>query len=100
MIDLRTIESEIEKLEEGHASYPTCQKLADLYVVKDHLMEKGGGTSYARGGSNYNRGGSNYGYYNRGNNSNYTMYDDYYDGRMMDDEMTGMKSRMSMPSMR
>lgn len=101
MIDMKTISDEISKLESSRASYPTCQKLADLYIVKDHLMKKQGGGDY-----NYNR--NNYGYYERGGNSgntggssNYSMYENY--NMMMDDEMgMGMERppRMSTPSMR
>lgn len=83
MIDIQTIQDEIARLEGSKASYPVCQKLADLYVVKDHLMKKQGEYGY------YNRGG-------QGGGSNYTMYDD----RMMEDEMGMGRSRMSMPSMR
>lgn len=94
MIDIRTISDEISKLESSKASYPTCEKLADLYIVKDHLMKKQGNYEYARDG------GSNYGMYERGGNSNYGRYENY---GMMDDEMgmeMGRSPRMSMPSMR
>lgn len=92
MINMQTIMEEISKLEESQASYPVCQKLADLYIVKDHLMQKQGG-DYT----------SNYNYYDRGGNgrSNYGMYRDneYYDARMYTD-MDMNKPRMSNPVMR
>lgn len=92
MINMQTIMEEISKLEESQASYPVCQKLADLYIVKDHLMQKQGG-DYT----------SNYSYYDRGGNgrSNYGMYRDneYYDARMYTD-MDMNKPRMSNPVMR
>lgn len=97
MINMQTISEEIAKLEESQASFPVCQKLADLYIVRDHLMQKQGG-NYEQ----YNR--SDYGYYERGgnsgnNSSNYTMYNDgYYNNRMMDN--TDNRPRMSNPSMR
>lgn len=91
-MDLKVISDEISRLESSKASYPTCQRLADLYIVKENLMKKQGG--------NYER--NNYGYYERGgnsgNSSSYGMYD--YDERMMDDEMGMRGSRMSMPVMR
>lgn len=37
MINLNEIEREIKNLEKGKTDYNTCQKLAILYVVKDHL---------------------------------------------------------------
>lgn len=41
MIDLKEIEKEIKMLENSNStSYSVCQKLAILYTVKDHLMEK------------------------------------------------------------
>lgn len=124
MINMQTISEEISKLENSQASFPVCQKLADLYIVREHLMKKQQGGNYARNRRNYenygnynygnyenyeqNRGRSNYENYERGGNggndsSQYTMYNEYYDDRMMDEDMMmgGMKSpRMSMPSMR
>ena len=83
MINMQTISEEIAKLEESQASFPVCQKLADLYIVRDHLMQKQGG-NYEQ----YNR--SDYGYYERGGNSG--------NNRMMDN--TDNRPRMSNPSMR
>lgn len=89
MINMQTISDEIAKLEESQASFPVCQKLADLYIVRDHLMQK--------------QGQSNYGYYDRGggNNSNYNMYNDngyYTNNRMTMDSMESRPSRMSNPA--
>lgn len=40
MIDLNEINKEIESLENsGHTSYAVCEKLANLYIVRDHLIE-------------------------------------------------------------
>lgn len=40
MISLQEINKEIEELENsGHTSYAVCEKLANLYIVRDHLME-------------------------------------------------------------
>lgn len=95
MIDLQTINEEIKKLERSQATYPVCQKLADLYVVKDHLTQKQGGNySYERCGR------SVYPMYDRNNgSSNYGMDNYYYDERMMDEMEMGRPPRMSMPSM-
>lgn len=50
MISLEKIEQEIKELEEsGSTSYATCEKLATLYIVKDHLVDKYGGGSNAIG---------------------------------------------------
>ena len=40
MIDLETIEREIDDLEHREASYKLCQRLSWLYSVRDHLREK------------------------------------------------------------
>ena len=40
MINIDEINKEIETLENGCTSYSNCQKLAILYTVKDHLMNK------------------------------------------------------------
>ena len=40
MIDLETIEREIDKLEHREASYRLCERLSWLYSVRDHLYEK------------------------------------------------------------
>lgn len=99
MMDLQTISEEISRLEEQKPSYKVCEKLADLYIVKENLMKKQGSsyTNYGRDGGN-----SNYTNYARGGN-NY-MYDDYnYNYRMMEDDMEmgmGRPPRMSMPVMR
>lgn len=36
MLDLKEIEKEIEKLEKCNLTYNVCQKLANLYIIKDH----------------------------------------------------------------
>lgn len=97
MIDLQTIMDEIAKLEGSQATFPVCQKLADLYIVKDHLMQKQD-YNYERGQSNYARGRSNYGMYENNGGNNYAMRPDYYTEEMMGDRMR--ESRMSMPIMR
>lgn len=94
MMDLQTISEEITRLETQKPSYGVCAKLADLYIVKENLMKKQGGTQYA----NYGRGRENYA---RGGNY---MYDEY-NYKMMEDDMDmgmemGRSPRMSMPSMR
>lgn len=40
MIDLETIEREIDKLEHREASYRLCERLSWLYSVRDNLMAK------------------------------------------------------------
>jgi hypothetical protein len=40
MIDLETIEREIDKLEHREASYRLCERLSWLYSVRDHMYEK------------------------------------------------------------
>lgn len=40
MIDLETIEREIDDLEHREASYRLCQRLSWLYSVRDHLTAK------------------------------------------------------------
>lgn len=43
MIDIEEIEREIQKLEaRGETTYNICERLAWLYVVRDHLNDKGG----------------------------------------------------------
>lgn len=99
MMDIQTIIDEIARLETQKPSYGNCAKLADLYIVKENLMKKqgGGSASYANYGRNENY--ENYARGGRGrNNSNY-MYDDY-DYKMIDEEMVGRPSRMSIPDIR
>ena len=91
MINMQTISDEIAKLEESQASFPVCQKLADLYIVRDHLMQKQGQSNYGY----YERGG------NSGNNSNYAMYNDggyYTNNRMTMDNMDNRPPHMSNPT--
>jgi hypothetical protein len=91
MINMQTISDEIAKLEESQASFPVCKKLADLYIVRDHLMQKQGQSNYGY----YERGG------NSGNNSNYAMYNDggyYTNNRMTMDGMDNRPPRMSNPA--
>jgi len=46
MLDLNKVIKEIKKLEEcGNSSYDTCEKLAYLYIVKDHYKPAGTGQS-------------------------------------------------------
>lgn len=40
MLDLETVEREIDKLEHREASYKLCERLSWLYVVRDHLLEE------------------------------------------------------------
>ena len=50
MISLEKIEKEIKDLEEsGSTTFAVCEKLATLYIVKDHLIEKYGNSSNAIG---------------------------------------------------
>ena len=50
MVSLEKIEKEIKDLEEsGSTTFAVCEKLATLYVVRDHLMEKYGNSSNAIG---------------------------------------------------
>ena len=39
MIDLNEINKTILMLEEKDTTYATCEKLADLYIVRDHLAQ-------------------------------------------------------------
>ena len=39
MIDIKEVEKEIEKLENKDTSSSICEKLAILYIVRDHLKE-------------------------------------------------------------
>lgn len=36
MLDLKEIDKEIEKLENCNMTYSVCQKLASMYIIKDH----------------------------------------------------------------
>lgn len=40
MISLETIEREIDELESRDTTYKLCERLAWLYVVRDHLVAK------------------------------------------------------------
>ena len=40
MIDVSVIEDEISALEEEETTYETCERLACLYTVRDHLLVK------------------------------------------------------------
>lgn len=40
MIDIKTVNDAIVELEAGTASYANCEKLAMLYIVKDHLCKE------------------------------------------------------------
>lgn len=39
MVSLKEIEKTISELENGETSFSACEKLAALYVVKDHLQK-------------------------------------------------------------
>lgn len=40
MLNIEEINKEINELENsGHTSYAVCEKLANLYIVRDHLIE-------------------------------------------------------------
>lgn len=41
MIDIDVIDSEIAALEDEETTYETCEQLAWLYVVRDHVGAKG-----------------------------------------------------------
>ena len=42
MIDINEINEEINKLENcKNVTYNICSKLADLYIVRDHLQQQG-----------------------------------------------------------
>lgn len=102
MIDLQTISEEISRLETQKPSYGVCAKLADLYIVKENLMKKQGGSQYA----NYARGRENYERENYarggGRGGNYMYEEPNYNYGMMEEEMMemGRSPRMSMPTMR
>ena len=40
MVSLETIEREISELETRETTYATCERLAWLYIVRDHLHER------------------------------------------------------------
>ena len=40
MLNLAEIDNTIEELENGETTFAVCDKLADLYIVKDKLIEK------------------------------------------------------------
>lgn len=40
MIDLETIEREISELEARQPSYKSCERLAWLYIVRDHVRDR------------------------------------------------------------
>lgn len=42
MIDLETVEREISELETRDTSYKLCERLAWLYVVRDHIAPRKG----------------------------------------------------------
>lgn len=42
MVSLETIEREISELEARETTYKLCERLAWLYIVRDHLMQKYG----------------------------------------------------------
>ena len=40
MIDLREIEKTIAELKQGKTTFENCERLASLYIVRDHLKEQ------------------------------------------------------------
>lgn len=36
MLDMKEIDAEIKKLENCNLTYSVCQKLANMYIIKDH----------------------------------------------------------------
>lgn len=49
MVSLETIEREIQELEaRGETTYAQCERLAWLYVVRDHLVPTEGGSETTR----------------------------------------------------
>ena len=40
MLNIKEIEEEIKKLENSETTYRNCEKLAILYIVKDHYNSK------------------------------------------------------------
>lgn len=40
MIDLEEIDATIEELENGRITLQTCNDLANLYIIKDHLLSE------------------------------------------------------------
>lgn len=40
MLDINEIEEAIKELEQGEATYASCNKLASLYIVRDKLTDK------------------------------------------------------------
>lgn len=40
MLDLETVEREIDKLEHREVSYKLCERLSWLYIVRDHLLQE------------------------------------------------------------
>lgn len=54
MIDLETIEREINELEmRGRATYSLCERLSWLYIVRDHLMPQAQQERVKLGGSEF-----------------------------------------------
>lgn len=54
MIDLETIEREINELEmRGRATYSLCERLSWLYIVRDHLMPQVSQERVKLGGSEF-----------------------------------------------
>lgn len=46
MMDIKIIEETIEELENGKTNFDSCQKLASLYILKDH-MDSGTTSSFS-----------------------------------------------------
>ena len=40
MINLELIQRTIEELERSDTTFSNCEKLADLYIIRDHLIEE------------------------------------------------------------
>lgn len=64
MIDLETIEREIEEVEATRdTTYRVCERLAWLYIVRDHLLPKGSDdTTETMSGSEFLRAASGVSY--------------------------------------
>lgn len=53
MIELKEIEMEIKKLEQGETTFSACSKLADLYAVRNNLSKPAAYSNYSYGQSEF-----------------------------------------------
>lgn len=61
MINLEEIEREIKELEvRGETTYSLCERLAWLYIVRDHVREGDSGVSFLNGNRTGNLHGSEF----------------------------------------